>query len=51
MQRYEELCGDVYVRARVNARAFRVSIRMAIRAHKFEREKLERAYRNQAMCT
>ncbi|KZV78159.1 hypothetical protein EXIGLDRAFT_634522 [Exidia glandulosa HHB12029] len=51
MRRFEELRGDAYVRARVNARALRVSIRMAIRAHKFEREKLERSYRSQLLRT
>ncbi|KZV98604.1 hypothetical protein EXIGLDRAFT_589192, partial [Exidia glandulosa HHB12029] len=38
-----------YIRARVNARALRVNIRMSVRAHKFEREKLERDYRRQVM--
>ncbi|KZV91459.1 hypothetical protein EXIGLDRAFT_577072, partial [Exidia glandulosa HHB12029] len=37
-----------YLRARMNARALRASIRHALQAHKFERRKLERAYRHQA---
>lgn len=49
LRRFDELRGDAYIRARVNARALRVSIRMAVRAHKFEREKLERSYRRQVM--
>ncbi|EJD43484.1 hypothetical protein AURDEDRAFT_41732, partial [Auricularia subglabra TFB-10046 SS5] len=48
LRKFEELRGDAYVRARVNARALRVNIRMAIQAHKFEREKLERNYRRQS---
>ncbi|KZV91909.1 hypothetical protein EXIGLDRAFT_585822, partial [Exidia glandulosa HHB12029] len=51
LKELDALRGDAYVRARVNARAMRVSIRMAIRAHKFEREKLERNYRRQVMRT
>ncbi|EJD39691.1 hypothetical protein AURDEDRAFT_41585, partial [Auricularia subglabra TFB-10046 SS5] len=43
--------GDDYVCARVNARALRANIREAVRAHKFERERLERAYRRQVMRT
>lgn len=51
LRTFESLRGDAYVRARVNARALRVSIRMSIRAHKFEREKLERNYRREVMRT
>ncbi|EJD38583.1 hypothetical protein AURDEDRAFT_72046, partial [Auricularia subglabra TFB-10046 SS5] len=49
LRRYETLRGDAYIRTRVNARAVRVQIRMAIQAHKFEREKLERNYRRHVM--
>lgn len=47
----DTLRGDAYIRARINARALRVAIRIAVRAHKFEREKLERNYRRQVMRT
>lgn len=49
LRTFDALRGDAYITARVNARALRVSIRMAVRAHKFEREKLERSYRRQVM--
>lgn len=49
LRTFDSLRGDAYVTARVNARALRVNIRMAVRAHKFEREKLERNYRRQVM--
>lgn len=48
-RRLDSLRGDAYIRARVNARALRANIRQAIIAHKFERERLERAYRHQVM--
>ena len=47
--RLQELRGNAYIAARVNARALRANIREAVRSHKFEREKLERSYRNQVM--
>lgn len=49
LRRFESMRGDAYLRARVNARAVRVQIRMSIQAHKFEREKLERNYRRHVM--
>ncbi|EJD36772.1 hypothetical protein AURDEDRAFT_73874 [Auricularia subglabra TFB-10046 SS5] len=49
LRRFEDMRGDAYIRTRVNARAVRVQIRMAIQAHKFEREKLERNYRRHIM--
>ncbi|KZV88474.1 hypothetical protein EXIGLDRAFT_598585, partial [Exidia glandulosa HHB12029] len=48
-RRLESMRGDAYLRARMNARALRSTIRHALQAHKFERRKLERAYRNQIM--
>lgn len=47
--RLQALRGDAYICVRVNARALRANIREAVRAHKFERERLERAYRRQVM--
>ncbi|KAH7100407.1 hypothetical protein BKA62DRAFT_597620, partial [Auriculariales sp. MPI-PUGE-AT-0066] len=47
--RLEELRGDAYIRARINARALRSKIRAAVVAHKFERGRLERAYRRHIM--
>ncbi|EJD49158.1 hypothetical protein AURDEDRAFT_59665 [Auricularia subglabra TFB-10046 SS5] len=44
LRKFESLRGDAYIKARVNARALRIQIRMAIQSHKFEREKLERNY-------
>ncbi|EJD43332.1 hypothetical protein AURDEDRAFT_66428 [Auricularia subglabra TFB-10046 SS5] len=49
--RLQAMRGDAYVSARVNARALRANIRESVRAHKFERERLERAYRRQVMRT
>lgn len=48
-RRLEAMRGNAYLRARVNARALRPAIRHALQAHKFERQKLERAYRHQVM--
>lgn len=48
-RRLEAMRGNAYLRARVNARALRATIRHALQAHKFERRKLERAYRAQVM--
>lgn len=48
-RRLDAMRGDAYLRARVNARALRATIRHALQAHKFERRKLERAYRHQVM--
>lgn len=50
-RRLDSLRGDAYLRARVNARALRANIRASLVAHKFERKKLERAYRHQIMRT
>ncbi|KAH7105733.1 hypothetical protein BKA62DRAFT_767075 [Auriculariales sp. MPI-PUGE-AT-0066] len=47
--RLEELRGDAYFRARINARALRSKIRAAVVAHKFERGRLERTYRRHIM--
>ncbi|KZV83384.1 hypothetical protein EXIGLDRAFT_625725 [Exidia glandulosa HHB12029] len=48
-QKWESLRGDAYLRARINARRLRAVIRSSLQSHKFEREKLERSYRNQVM--
>lgn len=50
-RRLEDLRGSAYLSARVNARVLRDNIRIALQAHKFEREKLERTYRRQIMRT
>ncbi|KZV91317.1 hypothetical protein EXIGLDRAFT_615841, partial [Exidia glandulosa HHB12029] len=41
--------GDAYLRTRVNARALRATIRASLRSYKFERRKIERAFRHQLM--
>ncbi|KDQ08430.1 hypothetical protein BOTBODRAFT_118738 [Botryobasidium botryosum FD-172 SS1] len=46
-QQLDALKGNPYLRARMNARALRTRIRARIVEHKFERTKLERAYRRQ----
>lgn len=48
-RRLESLRGNAYLCARVNARAVRANIRHSLQAHKFERRKLERAYRHQIL--
>ncbi|EJD41840.1 hypothetical protein AURDEDRAFT_41470, partial [Auricularia subglabra TFB-10046 SS5] len=48
-RRLETMKGNEYICARVNARALRAKIREGIVAHKFERRKLERAYRQQIL--
>ncbi|EJD49274.1 hypothetical protein AURDEDRAFT_59670 [Auricularia subglabra TFB-10046 SS5] len=48
-RRLETMRGNEYICARVNARALRAKIRQGIVAHKFERRKLERAYRQQIL--
>lgn len=48
-QKWEALRGDAYLRARVNARRLRMTIRSSLQSHKFEREKLERSYRRHVM--
>lgn len=48
-RKLEQMRGDAYLRARVNARALRGNIRRALQGHKFERRKLERAYRHQVL--
>ncbi|KZV96828.1 hypothetical protein EXIGLDRAFT_608761 [Exidia glandulosa HHB12029] len=50
-QRWDELRGDAYLRARINARRLRAVIRAALQSHKFEREKVERSYRRHIMRT
>lgn len=47
----ETMRGDAYLRARVNARALRTTIRASLRSYKFERRKIERAFRHQLMRT
>lgn len=41
--------GDAYLRARVNARALRATIRSTLVSFKFERRKVERTFRHQLM--
>ncbi|KAH7074039.1 hypothetical protein BKA62DRAFT_625553 [Auriculariales sp. MPI-PUGE-AT-0066] len=48
-RKLDELRGDAYLTARINARAMRSKIRAAVVAHKFERGRLERAYRRQIL--
>ncbi|EJD39760.1 hypothetical protein AURDEDRAFT_40155, partial [Auricularia subglabra TFB-10046 SS5] len=48
-RRLESMRGSEYLSARVNARALRAKIRQALVAHKFERRKVERAYRHQLL--
>lgn len=48
-QKWDSLRGDAYLRARVNARRLRMTIRSSLQSHKFEREKLERSYRRHVM--
>lgn len=48
-RRLEALRGNAYLCARVNACAIRANIRQCLQAHKFERRKLERAYRHQVL--
>ncbi|KZV80991.1 hypothetical protein EXIGLDRAFT_629247, partial [Exidia glandulosa HHB12029] len=48
-RRFQTLRGNAFLCARVNARALRANIRHALQAHKFERRKLERAYRHQLL--
>lgn len=48
-RRLESMQGNAFLCARVNARAIRANIRQCLQAHKFERRKLERAYRHQIL--
>lgn len=48
-RRLEEMRGNAYLCARVNARALRANIRANLVSHKFEHRKLERAYRHQVL--
>lgn len=48
-QRLDTLRGDGFLRLRMNARALKARIRAKVIDHKFERRKLERAYRHQVM--
>lgn len=50
-RRLQSLRGNAYLCARINARAVRANIRQCLQAHKFERRKLERAYRHQVLRT
>ncbi|EJD38609.1 hypothetical protein AURDEDRAFT_40538, partial [Auricularia subglabra TFB-10046 SS5] len=47
-RRLDQMRGNAYICARVNARAARASIRQSLVKHKFEHRKVERAYRHQA---
>ncbi|KZV96305.1 hypothetical protein EXIGLDRAFT_765408 [Exidia glandulosa HHB12029] len=47
--KFETMRGDEYLRTRVNARALRATIRASLRSYKFERRKIERAFRHQLM--
>lgn len=48
-KRWKSMRGDAYLRARVNARAMRATIRSTLVSYKFERRKVERTFRHQLM--
>ena len=48
-QKLAKLKGDEFLRCRVNAHALKIRIRARLVAHKFERKKLEWAYKHQVM--
>lgn len=48
-KKWNSMRGDAYLRARVNARAMRATIRSTLVSYKFERRKVERTFRHQLM--
>lgn len=48
-KKWMSMRGDAYLRARVNARAMRATIRSTLVSYKFERRKVERTFRHQLM--